>query len=85
MDPHKVTTILNWKVLMNKDLLASFIATVGFLANDCKGIRIPTGVLTQLSSGSKPWHWGYTEQRAFDKVKQLVNKWQNNHQVSIDY
>ena len=85
MDPHKVTTILNWKVPTNKDLLVSFIRAVRFLANDCKGIQIPMGILTQLSSRSKAWQWGYTEQCAFDKVKQLVDKWQNNHRVSIDY
>ena len=85
MDPHKVTTILNWKMPTNKDLLANFIRAVRFLANNCKGIWIPMGVLMQLSSGSKAWRWGYTEQHAFDEVKQLVDKWQNNHRVSIDY
>jgi hypothetical protein len=85
MDPHKVDAVLKWKVPTNKDLLASFIGAVGFLAKDCKGIRIPMGVLTPLSSGSKPWRWSHTEQRAFNEVKTIVDTWRNNHRVSVDY
>ncbi|KAF8690216.1 hypothetical protein AX14_003067 [Amanita brunnescens Koide BX004] len=85
MDPHKVDTVVNWKVPTNKDLLASFIGAVGFLADDCKGIRIPMGILTPLSSGSKPWRWDHTAQRAFDEVKDCVNTWRDHHRVSLDY
>jgi hypothetical protein len=85
MDPHKVDAVLKWKVPTNKDLLASFIGAVGFLAEDCKGIRIPMGVLTPLSSGSKPWRWSHTEQRAFDEVKTIVDTWRDNHRLSVDY
>jgi hypothetical protein len=42
MDPHKVDKVLNWKAPTNKELLRSFIGAVGFLAPDCKGIRIPS-------------------------------------------
>ena len=56
MDPHKVTTIPNWKVPTNKILLASFIGAVGFLANDCKGILILMGVLTsEIYNTQKLW------------------------------
>jgi hypothetical protein len=43
------------------------------------------GVLSALSSGSHPWHWGYTEQHAFDEIKSIVNCWWDNHRVSLDY
>jgi hypothetical protein len=85
MDPHKVDAVRNWKVPTNKDLLASFIGAVGFLADDCESIRIPMGVLTPYSSGSKDWRWGHTEQRAFDEIKEIVQKWRDNCRVSIDY
>ena len=85
MDPHKVNTIANWKTPTNKDLLASFIGAVGFLASDCKAVRIPMGVLTALSGGNKPWKWSYTEQRAFDDIKSIVHKGQEQRRASIDY
>ena len=55
MDPHKVNKVLNWKVPMNKELLRSFIGAVGFLTPDCKGIQIPMGHLSSLTSESHPW------------------------------
>jgi hypothetical protein len=85
MDPHKVDTIVNWKTPTNKDLLASFIGATGFLASDCKAIRIPMGVLTSLTGANKPWKWGFTEQRAFEEIKATVHKSQELHRTSIDY
>ena len=72
MDPHKVDKISNWKVPTNKDLLRSFIGAVGFLAPDCKGIRIPMGHLSGMTNESRPWQWDDTAQRAFDEVKKIV-------------
>lgn len=43
MDPHKADKVNNWKTPTNKDLVRSFIRAVGFLAPNCKGIRIPMG------------------------------------------
>ncbi len=48
MDPHKVDTVVNWKVPTSKALLSSFLGAVEYLAPDCKGIRIPMGVLDRL-------------------------------------
>ena len=55
MDPHKVDKVTNWKTLTNKDLLQSFIGAVGFLAPNCKGIRIPMGQLSSLTAELRPW------------------------------
>src|ERR1700761_6684453 len=85
MDPHKVESVVNWKTPTNQDLLASFIGTVGYLAEDCHGIRIPMGMLTELTGVKSAWKWGPTEQRAFDEVRETVHKWRNHHRVSIDY
>jgi hypothetical protein len=38
MDPDKVDQISNWKTPNSRDLLASFLGAVRFLAPDCKGI-----------------------------------------------
>jgi len=85
MDPHKVTTVLNWKTPTNKGLLASFIGAVGYLAGDSKGIRIPMGVLSPLTGSTKLWKWGPTQQRAFDEVKRLIHEYRSNHRVALDY
>ena len=47
--------VTNRKTPTNKDLLRSFIGVIGFLAPDCKGIRIPMGNLSSLTTETKPW------------------------------
>ena len=66
MDLHKVNKVLNWKVPMNKDLLKSFISTIGFLAPDHKGIQIMMGHLSGMTSESCPWQWDDTMQCVFN-------------------
>lgn len=73
MDPHKVDKVLNWKTPTNKDLLRSFIGAVGFLAPDCKGIRVPMGHLSSLAAETKVWKWDDTAHCSFESVKQIVN------------
>ena len=85
MDPHKVDKVLNWKSPTNKELLRSFIGAVGFLAPDCKGIRIPMGHLSSLTTESRQWHWDDTTQRAFDEVKQIVNDHRGQRRVALNY
>nr|VWO95354.1 Uncharacterized protein [Ganoderma boninense] len=43
MDPHKVDSVVNWKVPTNKSLLSSFLGAVGFLAPDCASGYISQG------------------------------------------
>ena len=85
MDPHKVDKVLNWKAPSNKGLLRSFIGAVGFLAPDCKGIRIPMGQLSGMTSESRPWRWDDTAQRSFDEVKKIVNDHRDQRREAIDY
>ena len=85
MDPHKVDKITNWKTPTNKDLLRSFIGAVGFLAPNCKGIRIPMGHLSSLTTETCPWKWDDTAQRSFDSVKQIVNEHRDNRRKALDY
>ena len=85
MDPHKVDSVVNWKVPTNKSLLSSFLGAVGFLALDCEGIRILMGILAPMTSTSKPWAWNDTQQRAFEQVKKIVHTYRNNRRVALDY
>ena len=85
MDPHKVDKVVNWKTPTNKDLLRSFIGAVGFLAPDCKGIRIPMGHLSSLTAETRPWKWDDTAQRSFEKVKQIVHEHRDNRRKALDY
>lgn len=52
MDPHKIDSVVNWKVPTNKGLLSSFLGAVGYLAPDCADIRIPMGVLAPLTGST---------------------------------
>jgi len=69
MDPKKVDSILRWKVLMNRTLCRGFIGSVGYLADNIYKVHVPLGVLSEASSETRPFHWSYTEQRAFDTIK----------------
>ena len=85
MDPHKVDKVLNWKAPTNKELLRSFIGAIGFLAPNCKGIRIPMGHLSSLTTESRQWCWDNTAQRAFDEVKRIVNDHRDQCWEALDY
>ena len=85
MDSHKVNKLVSWKTPMNKDLLRSFIGVVGFLAPNCKGVRVPMGHLSSLTTKSQPWRWDDTVQRSFNKVKQIVDKHRDQCQKALDY
>jgi len=85
MDPDKVNSIATWKVPTNKDLLAGFLGTVGYLASGCHGIRIPMGCLMKLTGKTHPWRWTATEQCAFDDIRVIVQKWRTTHWTNLDY
>ena len=85
MDAEKVDSVLKWKVPTNRDLLRGFIGAVGYLADDVPNVRIPMGVLSAITGDTVPFRWGYTEQRAFDEVKTLVQRVRENRRVPLDY
>ena len=83
MDLDKVDSVVNWKVPTNQDL-RGFISFVGYLTDDIPNVRIPLGILSSITRDTVSFCWGYTEQRAFDKVKQLVHTARNHRQVPLD-
>ncbi|KAF8751566.1 dna rna polymerase [Rhizoctonia solani] len=42
------------------------------------------GMLSKCTTQT-PWYWGPTDQRAFQEVKDIVNKWRAHHQVALNY
>ena len=85
MDPHKVDSVLSWKVPTNRDLLRGFIGSVGYLADDIPNVRMPLGILSSITGDTVPFRWGYTKQRAFDEVKNLVHAARNHSRLPLDY
>ena len=85
MDPDKVDSVVNWKVPTNCDLLRGFLGSVGYLADDVPGVRVPMGILTALTGDTVPFRWTYTEQRAFEDVKHLVQLARDHRRVPLDY
>jgi hypothetical protein len=85
MDPEKVDWVSNWKTPTNAGLLALFLGAVGYLVSDCQGIQIPMGSLTPLTGKRSLWRWSMTEQRAFDQIKDMVQRWCDHHQTALDY
>ena len=85
MDPDKVDSVLNWKVPTNCDLLRGFIGSVGYLADDIPNVRIPMGLLSWLTGDTVPFRWGYTEQWAFEEVKEWAHRAREHHRVPLTY
>ncbi|THG93004.1 hypothetical protein EW026_g8102 [Hermanssonia centrifuga] len=85
MDPDKVDSVLNWKVPTSKELLRGFLGSVGYLADDIGTIRIPMGVLTDLTGADKAFSWDFTQQRSFDEIRRLVHAHRNHHRIPLDY
>ena len=57
MDSDKVNLVLNWKIPTNCNLLRGFIGSVGYLADDIPGIRIPMGILSTITADTVPFQW----------------------------
>ncbi|KAJ2913330.1 hypothetical protein MD484_g7080, partial [Candolleomyces efflorescens] len=85
MDPAKVDSVLAWKTPTNRDLLRGFLGSVGYLADDIPGVRIPMGILSAITGDTVPFRWGFTEQRAFEDVKNLVHKAREHRRKPLDY
>jgi hypothetical protein len=85
MDSEKVDTVKNWKIPTNRDLLRGFLGSVGYLADDVPGVRIPMGILSALTGDTVPFRWTFTEQRAFEDVKYLVHEARNHCRVPLNY
>jgi hypothetical protein len=79
MDPHKVDSVLAWKVPTNRNLLRGFLGSVGYLAKDWAQVRIPMGVLHELTSDLLSFWWSYTLQRAFEDTKHTVHVGRSHH------
>ena len=85
MDPEKVDRVVNWKVPTNRTLCRGFVGVVGYLADDIYKVRIPLGVLAKASTETRPFQWGYTEQRAFEMVKRYVSACAPHCHVPLNY
>ena len=85
MDPEKVDQVVNWKVPTNRTLCRGFVGTVGYLADDIYKVRVPLGVLAEACAETKPYQWGYTEQRAFETVKRYASACAPHCRVPLDY
>ncbi|CEL62801.1 hypothetical protein RSOLAG1IB_12575 [Rhizoctonia solani AG-1 IB] len=79
MDPHKVDSIEKWKTPTTKEQIASYIGALGYLAPNCKGIRQPMAILSKCASGTGRFCWEGTQERAFNKTKQIVVKHRDTH------
>jgi len=85
MDPNKVDSVVAWKTPTNRDLLRGFLGSVGYLSDDIPNVRIPMSVLHALTGDTVSFRWGYTEQRAFEDVKRLVQDARDHHRTPLNY
>jgi hypothetical protein len=46
----------------NWDLCRGFIGSVGYLADDIYKVRIPLGILSEVTGDAVPFKWDYAQQ-----------------------
>jgi hypothetical protein len=85
MDSDKVDSVLNWKCPTNRDLLRGFLGSVGYLADNVPGVRIPMGILSAITGDAVPFRWTFTEQRAFEDVRHLVHQARDFNRTPLSY
>ncbi|KAJ8507317.1 hypothetical protein ONZ45_g10305 [Pleurotus djamor] len=85
MDPHKVDSVVNWKTPTNRDLLRGFLGAVGYLADNVEGIRIPMGILSNLTGDSVVFRWEFSHQRAFQQIKEKLQTWRDHRRKPLSY
>jgi hypothetical protein len=72
MDPEKVKAIKEWKAPVNVKGVRSFLGFANFYQRFIKDYSGLTALLTRLT-GDVFFHWGKTEQQAFNKLKEIFN------------
>jgi hypothetical protein len=58
----QLVALSKWKTPMNRDLLRGFLGSTGYLADDIDHVRIPMGILSELTGDTVPYRWEYTHQ-----------------------
>lgn len=85
LDPFKVDSVVAWKTPTTKEALRRFLGSVGYLTSNLSHVRIPMGILSALTGEGTPFRWTFTEQRAFDEVRNIVEQARDLARVAIDY
>ncbi|KAJ3556748.1 hypothetical protein NP233_g11909 [Leucocoprinus birnbaumii] len=85
MDSDKVDALCRWKVPTNRDLLRGFLGSAGYLADDIDSVRIPMGVLSELTGDTVPFRWEYTHQRAFEDIKNAASRCKDHNRKPLQY
>ncbi|KAJ3561610.1 hypothetical protein NP233_g10090 [Leucocoprinus birnbaumii] len=85
MDPHKVDALAKWKMPTNRDLLRGFLGLAGYLADNIDRVRVPMGILHELTGNTVPFRWEFTHQRAFQEVKDRAVACRGVHRKPLDY
>jgi hypothetical protein len=85
LDPFKVDSVVAWKIPTTKEALRRFLGSVGYLTSNLSHVRIPMGILSALTGEGTPFRWTFTEQRAFDEVRNIVEQARDLARVAIDY
>jgi transposase InsO family protein len=85
LDPYKVDSVVAWKTPTSRDALRRFLGSVGYLTSNLSHVRIPMGILSALTGEGTPFRWTYTEQRAFDEIRNIVGEARDLARVAIDY
>lgn len=72
MDPKKLDSIVHWPAPTNVVQVQSFLGLANFYRRFVKGYATIANPLHALTRKDHQFHWGETEQKAFDTLKQAL-------------
>jgi hypothetical protein len=64
---------------------SGFLGSVGYLADDITGVRVPMGILHGICGANTHFRWTETHQRAFEQIKEYTAKFREHHRVPLNY
>ena len=72
MDPVKVAGVKDWPVPTNRKEVQSFLGFVNFYRRFIQDFSHHARPLFDLTKKDTTWHWGESQQAAFNKLKELI-------------
>jgi hypothetical protein len=73
VDPEKIATITQWPIPTNVTEVRSFMGETQYLRKFIVNFSIVETPLHAITAKGKSFHWGKTQQRAFEDLKKKIN------------
>ena len=73
-DPKKINTVTTWPTPKNKKEVQCFMGFVNWIRKFIPQLSTYAAILTKIHAKKTRFHWGPTQQEAFDKIKKIIKE-----------